>query len=233
MVVFRLSDSLSRPRLFVKAERPSPKSLHIYTASWGCWKYPFGILGVRLMFWKQNCTRNPNMGSKQSIKGATQYYFFQKTVFGSKKSSKNWTFCWFLNFLCQYKYMSNTSSEKSNSNLKYYQNVKNSSIVSHVTFHFWKSCVWGPEMVFFYQNCSYLLREKIVLVIEKNVWNSRLKAENLQNFWDRMNNLFKQWKVRTIFGNLDTMTLAITCAVRKLMAFSAYPVARRCLLRHP
>ena len=26
--------------------------------------------------------------------------------------------------------------------------------------------------------------EKIVLVIEKNFWNSRLKAENLQNFWD-------------------------------------------------
>ena len=26
--------------------------------------------------------------------------------------------------------------------------------------------------------------KKIVLVIEKNFWNSRLKAENLQNFWD-------------------------------------------------
>ena len=25
---------------------------------------------------------------------------------------------------------------------------------------------------------------KIVLVIEKNFWNSRLKAKNLQNFWD-------------------------------------------------
>ena len=39
-------------------------------------------------------------------------------------------------------------------------------------------------MVFCYQNCSDLLYEKIVLVIEKNVWNSRLKAKNLQNFWD-------------------------------------------------
>ena len=29
-----------------------------------------------------------------------------------------------------------------------------------------------------------LLWEKIVLVIEKNFWNSRLKAKNLQNFWD-------------------------------------------------
>ena len=26
--------------------------------------------------------------------------------------------------------------------------------------------------------------KKIVLVIEKNFWNSRLKAENLQTFWD-------------------------------------------------
>ena len=38
------------------------------------------------------------------------------------------------------------------------------------------------EMVFCYQNCSDLLWEKIVLVIEKNFFNSRLKAENLQNF---------------------------------------------------
>ena len=35
------------------------------------------------------------------------------------------------------------------------------------------------EMVFCYQNCSDLLWEKIVLVTEKDFWNSRLKAENL------------------------------------------------------
>ena len=40
--------------------------------------------------------------------------------------------------------------------------------------------------------------KKKVLVIEKNFWNLRLNAEN---FWDHLNNLFKQWKVRTIFGN--------------------------------
>ena len=34
--------------------------------------------------------------------------------------------------------------------------------------------------------------KKNVLVIEKNFWNSRLKAENLQNFWYHLNNLFKQ-----------------------------------------
>ena len=38
------------------------------------------------------------------------------------------------------------------------------------------------EMVFCYQNCSDLLWKKIVLVNEKNVWNLRLKAKNLQNF---------------------------------------------------
>ena len=57
------------------------------------------------------------------------------------------------------------------------------------------------NLVFCYQNCSYLLWEKIVLVIENFFWNSRLKAANLQNFWDRYNNFFKRWKVRTIFGN--------------------------------
>ena len=34
-------------------------------------------------------------------------------------------------------------------------------------------------MVFCYQNCSDILWEKVVLVIEKNFWDSRLKAENL------------------------------------------------------
>ena len=56
-------------------------------------------------------------------------------------------------------------------------------------------------MTFCYQNCSDPLWEEIVIVIEKNFWNSRLKAENLQIFWDHLNNLFKQWKVRTISGN--------------------------------
>ena len=57
------------------------------------------------------------------------------------------------------------------------------------------------SMVFCYQNCFDLLWEKIVLVIKKNIWNSRLKAENLQKILDHQNNLLKQWKDRTIFGN--------------------------------
>ena len=43
------------------------------------------------------------------------------------------------------------------------------------------------QMVFYYQNCSDLLWEKIVLVIEKFFWNLRLNAENLQIFWDHLN----------------------------------------------
>ena len=55
------------------------------------------------------------------------------------------------------------------------------------------------RMVFCYQNCSDLLWEKIVLVVEKNFWNSRLKAESFQKNCDHWNNLFKQWEI--IFGN--------------------------------
>ena len=56
--------------------------------------------------------------------------------------------------------------------------------------HIYKHCAMEESntqiwtMVFCYQNCSDLLWEKIVVVIKKNFWNSRLKAKNLQNFWD-------------------------------------------------
>ena len=51
-------------------------------------------------------------------------------------------------------------------------------------FHSQMSNPLDRQMVFCYQNCSDLLWEKIALVIEKNFWNLRLKAENLQNFWN-------------------------------------------------
>ena len=38
------------------------------------------------------------------------------------------------------------------------------------------------SMVFRYQNCSDLLWEKIVVLIEKNFWNSRLKARICKKF---------------------------------------------------
>ena len=36
----------------------------------------------------------------------------------------------------------------------------------------------------FFPKFSDLLWDKIALVIKKNFWNSRLKAESLQKFWD-------------------------------------------------
>ena len=38
------------------------------------------------------------------------------------------------------------------------------------------------SMVFYYQNCSDLLWEKIVIMIKVTFWNSRLRDENLQIF---------------------------------------------------
>ena len=81
----------------------------------------------------------------------------------------------------------------------YFDHVNDDSIkdmfcVKHVYF--------STEMVFCYRNCSDLLREKNILVIEKIVWYSRLKAENLQNVWDHYSNLFKQWKFSTMLFQL-------------------------------
>ena len=58
-------------------------------------------------------------------------------------------------------------------------------------------------MVFCYQNCSDLLWEKIVLVIDKNFWNSRLKAENFKIFeitWTIYSN--RQYLVTECFFSL-------------------------------
>ena len=58
------------------------------------------------------------------------------------------------------------------------------SVMEYLTFQKVKDQKYFRIMVFSYQNCSDIPWEKIVLVMEKNFWNSRLKAENLQNFWD-------------------------------------------------
>ena len=71
-------------------------------------------------------------------------------------------------------------------------------------------------IVFCFQNCSDLLLEKIVLLIEKIFWNSRPKAENLQNFWDYKNNLFERWKLRTIFET----EYFLTCSWRFLRSYT-------------
>jgi hypothetical protein len=60
------------------------------------------------------------------------------------------------------------------------------------------------KMVFCYQNCSDLLWEKNVLVIEKNFWNSRLKAENLKilRSLERFIQRSEQFLVTECFFNL-------------------------------
>ena len=52
--------------------------------------------------------------------------------------------------------------------------------ISHILEHeFFCLGLWAAQgMVFCYQNCSDLLWEKFVLVIQKNFWKLRLKAEN-------------------------------------------------------
>ena len=64
-----------------------------------------------------------------------------------------------------------------------------------------KYCETFTEFPFSVMYKNGILLPKLFQWLRKKNWNSRLKAENLQNFWDHQNNLFKQWKLRTIFGN--------------------------------
>ena len=68
-----------------------------------------------------------------------------------------------------------------------------------------ENIMYKTEIVFCYKSCSDLLWEKKCSSDrEKN-----LKfAMNLQKFWDHWNNLLKQWKFRTIFGNRMRFYLA-------------------------
>ena len=55
-----------------------------------------------------------------------------------------------------------------------------------------------------------MYREEIVLMIEKNfgkIWGWR--SQNLWVVWDCPNNLFEQWKVRTIFGTEYSFNLLL------------------------
>ena len=61
-------------------------------------------------------------------------------------------------------------------------------------FYKGKKAVHEEKIVFCYQNCSDLMWEKIDLVIEKNFWNSRLKAENLNFFLRSLEQLIQTVK---------------------------------------
>ena len=57
------------------------------------------------------------------------------------------------------------------------------------------------QMVFCYQNCFDLQWEKIVLVIEKNFWNSRLKLWEFAKFLRSLEQFIQTVKGQNIFGN--------------------------------
>ena len=56
-------------------------------------------------------------------------------------------------------------------------------------------------MVFCYQNCSDLLCEKIVLVIEKKNLNFEAEGQELAKILRPLEQLIQTVKVRTILGN--------------------------------
>ena len=102
-------------------------------------------------------------------------------------------------------------------NLIFTQSLRNSALLPEIFLTLQSGSLYSiPDqhmrleatLVFCYQICSDLQWEKIVLVIEKHFWNSRLKAGNLQEFRDHYNNLFKHWKVR--------QNVSLTCSWRFL-----------------
>ena len=69
--------------------------------------------------------------------------------------------------------------------------------------------------VFCYQNCSDILWEKIVLVIKKNFWNSRLKAENLNFLLRSLEQLIQTVKGQNSFWHQIAF---LTCSWRFLIS---------------
>ena len=61
--------------------------IHI-TTSWGCWKHPFGIPGVRPMFLKPKLHKESKNGFKTINYRPSPVMIFSKNCFWGKKSSK-------------------------------------------------------------------------------------------------------------------------------------------------
>ena len=66
-----------------------------------------------------------------------------------------------------------------------------------------------------------VLREKIVLLIEKHLWTSRLKSENLQKKLDQSNNSFKHhtrsvWNIIIQWTSYDDLTEKNSCFISLL-----------------
>ena len=74
-----------------------------------------------------------------------------------------------------------------------------------IWIHIWNE--WKIKQWYFFSKIVLIYWEKKIALFTK-LWNSRLKAKNLQTFWNHWNNLFKQWKVRTV---LETEVLGVYC----------------------
>ena len=73
--------------------------LTYYTTSWGCWKHPLWILGVRPMFLKPKLHKQSKNGFKTISCRRYPLMIFSKNCFSVQNNhQKNWMFCWFLNF---------------------------------------------------------------------------------------------------------------------------------------
>mgnify|MGYP007015787208 CR=1 FL=1 len=68
------------------------------TASCELWKHSNPTPGGRPMFFKAKLPKKSKNGFKTSSCRRYPVMFFSKNYFRHQKSSKNWTFCWFLNF---------------------------------------------------------------------------------------------------------------------------------------
>ena len=106
---------------------------------------------------------------QESILTASHGHFTREKVFRPKVCQSNSTIesahCLDLKL---------AESRNSNKWIDHYKSNKPILVIFHRTM--------TATMAFCCQNCSDLLWERIVLEIEKNFWNSRLQAENLQKF---------------------------------------------------
>ena len=64
----------------------------LVTMSWGCWKHPFGIPGVRPMFLKPKLHEESKNGFKTINSRCYRMGIFSNYFFRHQKSSKNWHF---------------------------------------------------------------------------------------------------------------------------------------------
>ena len=99
------------------------------------------------------------------------------------------------------------SKETNKKNLTFYRGILTIPIhhvyygvcqKSDIFYVFYHCCT----MVFCYQNCSDLLWEKFVLVIEKNLWKFEAECQEFVKFLRSLEQFIQTVKLeRTIFGN--------------------------------